>query len=222
MISVLGDRLAGCGSQYGRTEPIHLDATVVDVELRGNVSTGSMQYASQGVTHGGPAGVTQVQWAGGVGRDELDIDPLAGQHGEPPVILALLHDGRGQGTLRRGVQADVDEARTGNLRGGDTCRGGDTRGEKFGDRDRRQPSGLGECQRQVGRIVTMITGLRSVNLDDLPGWEHPMPGHVRVPPGPDARNRQHPRGSRSERSQRAPGHSPSMLKAGKALSAPPF
>src|SRR5690606_4243181 len=58
----------------GLTQPLHLGARVVDVELAGDVVSGPLQETGDSVAQRGAAAVGDVERPRRVGRDELDLD----------------------------------------------------------------------------------------------------------------------------------------------------
>ena len=78
-VAVLGGGLAfGRGDQRAG-EAVDLGAVVVEVVLAHHVGALRGQQPAQRVADGGPAGAADVDRPGRVGRDELEVDLLAGQ-----------------------------------------------------------------------------------------------------------------------------------------------
>ena len=78
-VAVLGGGLAlGRGDQRAG-EPVDLGAVVVEVVLPNHVGALGGQQPAQRVADGRPAGAADVDRAGRVGGDELEVDVLAGQ-----------------------------------------------------------------------------------------------------------------------------------------------
>ena len=98
-------------------EDVHLVAGIVDVELAGDLVAGEFHDAAQGVAQGCPAAVAQVHGAGGVGRDELDVDLGALAHGAAAKAAALLADAAEHALQSCVGEAQVDEAGSGDLDG---------------------------------------------------------------------------------------------------------
>ena len=92
VVAVLGWFLAMGTGHEGRTELVHLGTAVVDVELAGDGCPRGFEHPGDRVADGGPAGVAEVQRAGGVGADELEVDAPAGVHVARAVGLAGAHD----------------------------------------------------------------------------------------------------------------------------------
>ena len=114
-VAVLGGRLAAGAGQQGPGEPVDLGAVVVEVVLPGDLGPGELEDPAERVTHGGPAGAADVQRAGRVGGDELEVDLLAGEG----VVAAVRRPGRDDvgrhRALGAGLDPDVEEPRTGDL-----------------------------------------------------------------------------------------------------------
>ena len=155
-VAVLGGLLAACGGQQGAGEAVDLGAVVVEVVLPGDLSATGGQDSGQGVADGGPAGATQVDRPGGVGRDVLEVDVLAAQGVVAAVGLTGLDDGAGELAGAGGVEADVEEAGAGDLHGGDAVEGLETRNEELGEVARLGAGLLGQLHGHVGGPVTVV------------------------------------------------------------------
>ena len=79
VVAVLGHGPAVGRGHDRRAELVHLDAAVVDVELRRDRGAGRRQHAGDGIAHRRPPGVAEVEGPGRVGGDELDVDDPPGQ-----------------------------------------------------------------------------------------------------------------------------------------------
>ena len=66
-ITALGNVVTAQTRQDAAGESVHLRAEVVDVVLGSDIGSGSPQNADQSIADGGPARVSQVQRASGVG-----------------------------------------------------------------------------------------------------------------------------------------------------------
>src|SRR5690606_18840849 len=115
---------------------------------------------SDGVTEDGPAGVAEVERSGGVGGDELHVDPLAGERGVAAVGGTRLDHLGGDGTLGAGVDGDVEEAGPGDLDRGDPRVGDQLVGDQLSQGARVGAGLLGQLERDVGRVVpvTLLPG----------------------------------------------------------------
>src|SRR5699024_669878 len=113
-IAVFRGGLIARGGEQRLREAVDLATVVVEVVLAGHLAALSSQQATQGVADSSPAGTTQVDRAGGVSRDEFQVDLRALVGISTAEILAsgenVLHDL----ALRGGGQADIDEARAGD------------------------------------------------------------------------------------------------------------
>ncbi len=95
VIAVLGYRGSSVAGEEAGGVAVHLTTSVVEVVLPPHVETGSRQQVAEGITEETTPGVADVEWPGGIGRHELDEDPVAGPHrgateivgGRPPQHL---------------------------------------------------------------------------------------------------------------------------------------
>ena len=93
LADVLAQRLAV--AQIGRAgERVDLRAGVVDVVFARHLVAGELQQVGERIAEHGAAAVADVHRAGRVGRDVLDVDPLAAAEIGAAVVGALLQDGR--------------------------------------------------------------------------------------------------------------------------------
>ncbi len=86
-----GIGLAAGGGEERPGVPVDLGAGVVEVVLRGDVGTIGAQESGEGVADGGPPDGADVDRAGGVGGDELEVEFLAfeaGRFGRTPSLGA--------------------------------------------------------------------------------------------------------------------------------------
>ena len=99
----------------GVAEGVHLRAVVVDVELTLDVVTGVVHNTAKGVAQSGPAAMTDVHGADGVGGDELDLSLQAATDVGLSEVHTLLAGLAKDGVLDGDGEVEVDEARTGDL-----------------------------------------------------------------------------------------------------------
>ena len=118
-VAVFRGGLALGGGDQRVGEPVDLGAVVVEVVLAHHVGALRGEQPAQRVADGGPAGAADVDRPGRVGRDELQVDLVAGQRVGVAVGVAGVDDVVDDQALRRGLQPQVDEARSGDLRRGD-------------------------------------------------------------------------------------------------------
>ena len=118
-IPVLGDVAAvPQGPDRGAEQP-DLGAEVVEVVLAGHSLAGRFQDATEEVAHERASRVADVEGAGGVGRDELDVDVL-GVGGSDAAERRAGGPGGVHGRLDGGGgEAHVEEARRRDLDGSD-------------------------------------------------------------------------------------------------------
>ena len=167
-VTVLGHRLPLRGRLQAPGEPVDLGAGVVEVVLPRHLGAAGLQQPAERVTDRGPPGAADVHRAGRVGRDELEVDPLPGQRLRAPVGLA------GGDRLDRDLpqralgEGDVQEARPGDVDGGDRGLRAQLLGQRLGHGARRDARGLGQPHRDVGGVVAVGAVLRPLD-DDVVG-----------------------------------------------------
>ena len=99
----------------GVTEGVHLRAMVIDVELTLDVVTGVVHDAAKRIAQRGPAAMTDVHGADGIGGNELDLSLQATADvglGEVHAFLAGLAK---NGILDGNGEVEVDETGAGDL-----------------------------------------------------------------------------------------------------------
>ena len=99
----------------GVAEGVHLRAVVVDVKLTLDVVTGVVHNTAEGVAQRGPAAVTDVHGADGVGGNELDLGLQAATDVGLSEVHALLAGLAEDGVLDGNREVEVDEAGAGDL-----------------------------------------------------------------------------------------------------------
>ena len=100
--------------------------------------------------------MADVQRAGGVGRDELHVDGAACERCVGPVRRSGLDDHLGQGTGGGSVHGDVEEARTGDVDGGNAVDGFQPGAEDRREFARVGPGGPGQLEGDVGGPVAVV------------------------------------------------------------------
>jgi hypothetical protein len=138
---------------------------VVEVVLPRHLGAGEREHATQGVAHGGPADGADVQGAGRVGGDELEVDLLPRERvGGAVRRTGGDHVGRHL-ALGAGLDGDVEEAGTRDLDVADAVGGPQPLGDQVGEGPRvgALPPDLhrpGQLQRHVGGVVavTLLPG----------------------------------------------------------------
>ncbi len=126
----------------------------------------SGQQPAQCVTHRGPASPADVDRSGRVGRDELQVDLLVQLGGVAVLVGGGQHVGDDD-ALRGGLDAQVHEARAGDLGGGDTVGRGQRGGQPAGQLARIDADLLGELQREVGRVVAVLEVAGALDRDGI-------------------------------------------------------
>ena len=121
------------------------------------------------VAEGGPAGVADVQRAGRVGGDELEVHGLPGEGVVVAVAVALLDDGLGEAAGRGGVEGDVDETGARDVHRGDAVDGADAAGELVGELARAGAERLRQFHGDVGRPVAVLSVLGPLQADVADG-----------------------------------------------------
>ncbi len=163
LVAVVGHRLPERPCLDRGAEQVHLVAAVVDVELPGDLGAGRLEHARDRVADDRPPGVPQVERPGGVGGDELHVDPLAGERLGVAVGRPGRHDLRCHPTLGRGGHGDVEEAGPGDLDGLDAGVGGEPVGEQLGQRAGTGARPLRQLQRDVGGVVAVLPAARALH-----------------------------------------------------------
>ena len=102
-------------------EHVHLHTMVVDVVFLGHFVASVAHDARHGIAERGPAAVTHMHGARGVGGHVFQVDLVGSALGQRALaeIAALLTHASSNGLERRRGQLDVDEARAGDVGGGD-------------------------------------------------------------------------------------------------------
>ncbi len=126
-------------------------------------------HPGEGVPHDCPARVAEVQRAGGVGRDELDVEPTPRKGLGGAVGRSGRHDIGGDGPLGARLDPDVEEPGAGDLGRRDPVGGTEPLGQQGGEVARLHPGLLAELEGDVGRVVAVLLALRS--LDDHGGGD---------------------------------------------------
>ena len=164
LIAVLGQRFIARAGAHGGAELRDLRAGVVEVVLAHDLVAGQFEQPRQRVAVGRVAAARRGQRAGRVGRDELDVDPLAllGRAATP--IVAGGHDLARGGDVPGVGQEDVEEPRAGDLdvveRGPEAL--GQALPEPFGDLARRGAQRGRQQHRRVGGVVAEAGLLRAL------------------------------------------------------------
>jgi len=135
---------------------VDLGAGVVEVVLAGDLRAARGQHPAQRVADRGPPGAAQVQRAGRVGGDELEVHVAPGQLVAGAVARARGEDLPDDRALGVGGQAQVDEPGPGDLGAGDAVAGGQLLGQPGRELARVHAGLLGGPQRDVGRVVAVV------------------------------------------------------------------
>ena len=136
-VAVVRRRQAAGRSQQRTGEPLDLRARVVEVVLPDDRRALGAQHPAERVADRCPPGAADVDRAGRVRRDELEVDLLPGQRIPAAVGRARLDDAADQRTGRGGLQGDVEKARPGDLHSRDAGPVGQVLGDGLGDLARR-------------------------------------------------------------------------------------
>ena len=167
-VAVLRRRLALGGGDEGAGEAVDLLAVVVEVVLAGHLRATGRQHAAQRVADGRPAGAAQVDRAGGVGGDELQVDLGTGVIVAMAPLLAGGEDLRDDLALRRRAQADVDEARARHRRLVDAVGRGELVHQPAGDVARLRSGATGGLHGHVGGVIAVLRVAGALD-DDVVG-----------------------------------------------------
>ena len=154
-VAVLGHRPALRAGQQRAAEPVDLAAVVVEVVLPGDLGAGLGEDAPERVADGGPPDATDVQRAGRVGGDELEVDLLARERVRGPVRRTRGHDVGGDLALRAGGDRDVEEPGTRDVDRGHALGRPQLLGEQLAQRPRVGACLLGQLERHVGGVVAV-------------------------------------------------------------------
>ena len=149
------------GCDQGLCETVDLLAVIVEVVFAHNLGAVGLQHAGHRVADGGPTGAADVNRAGRVGGDELQVERLAAEVRVLAVACAIgqhLVDHRGGGG---GIQRDVDEAGPRHLDGRDAVGGGQPLGEQLGQIARLHAGLLGQLHGGVGGPIAVRAILRA-------------------------------------------------------------
>ncbi len=140
----------------GGGEFLDLVAGVVDVELPPDLRSVGLQHSGQGIAQDAAPGVAHVHGAGGVGGDKLHHDLPARQGVGAAVGRALALHGVHDPGVPGGAEAEVEEARPGDLRGGEIAAGEvQVLQQNLGDVPGTHLHGLGGRQGEGGGIVAV-------------------------------------------------------------------
>ena len=133
-----------------------LPAAVVVVELARHPPTGPFEQRRDGVTERGLTAVTDVEWPGGIRRNELDVDGATLPHVAPPVRRSRRKKGRQRTHDLRLRQEEVDESGAGDFHLADQARRQlDVGHQALGNGAGFLRERLRERQREVGGQVAM-------------------------------------------------------------------
>ena len=169
-VAVLGE-LAGLAQQLLRArahrdrEVLDLLAGVVVVELARDVCALPFEQPGDRIAERRLAAVPDVQRTGGVGRDELDHDALAGEGLAAAECVALRQDIAHDGLSRGRREEHVDESRAGDLGALDQRRGRQRSHDGLRQLTRIASRGLCQHQRDVRRVVAVRGLLRPLDGD---------------------------------------------------------
>ncbi len=146
-------------------EPVDLRAVVVEVVLAGHLRAGRLEDAGEAVADGRPAGPAEMDRAGRVRGDELEVDPVAETDLAAPVSRAGFDDGARQLAGRGGVEHDVEKPGAGDVHALDPRQLGETGRDQRGDLPGRPAGLLRQLERDVGRPVAVLALPRALHAD---------------------------------------------------------
>ncbi len=129
-----------------------------------------LEDATQRITERSPSPATGMQRTGGVGRDELDVDPPAGAEIEAGIALLAGRDHVEEHVVEpRVVEVEVDEAGASHLGPLDVRRRGGVQpfDELRGQLARHSPVALGRRHGHVGRPVAVLSPTGPLEVDRL-------------------------------------------------------
>ena len=165
-VAVLGCGLAQGAGQQRAAEAVDLGAVVVEVVLAGDLGAGHREDPAQRVADRGPPHAADVQRTGRVGRDELEVDLLAGE-GVGGAVAARLPRRRRRrpGPGRAAATVMLMKPGSGHVDRGDAVGLAQARGEQLGEGPRVGAGLLGQLQRDVGGVVAVRRVARSLHRD---------------------------------------------------------
>ena len=132
---------------------------VVDVVLLLDLVPGRAQHGGEGGADGGPAPVADVDRAGGVGGDVLDLRLAAAAEVELRPGLAFLGDGARLSGGPGRVEVEVEEAGRGDAHLADGGVVGHARAQRLGDVEGAHAGEALDAQREVGGEVAVLGAL---------------------------------------------------------------
>ena len=147
----------------GVAEGVHLGAVVVDVELTLDLVAGVVHDAAERIAQSGPAAVTDVHGADGVGGNELDLGLQAATDVGLSEVHALLAGLAKDGVLDGDGEVKVDEAGACDLYLLDRGVLGHMGNDGLGDLARGAVSQLGGLQGHGGGPLAMRSVSRSLD-----------------------------------------------------------
>ena len=153
------------GGDQGVGEPVDLGAVVVEVVLAHDMGALGGQQPAERVADGGPAGAADVDGPGRVGGDELQVDVLALERLGVAVVGAGGEDVVDDDALGGGLDAQVDEAGTCDVGGGDAVLLGQRVGQPAGQLTRVGADLLAQLKGQVGGVVAVFGVARALDGD---------------------------------------------------------
>ena len=140
-------------------------AGVVDVVLALDFAAGGVEHCGEGVAQHGATPVADLQRAGRVGGDELELHALAGRLGGAAPAVAGGDRLEQAGALPVGTDAQVDEAGRGGLGVGEQVAALDAGDDRLGDLERGQAHRAGQAHREVAGVVAVLGALRALDAD---------------------------------------------------------
>ena len=153
-----------CRGAHARGEGEDLVAAIVDVVLARDAIPLRLEQARQGVPEDGVPPARHGDRPRRVRADELDVDALSGRGRSAAPGAPGAHDLGNLFLKHRGMKAEVDEPRTGDLRRSDDATAGQPAHERLGDRSGGLPGPLGERHGDVRRKMTVLRAAGA--LDD--------------------------------------------------------
>ena len=149
----------------GQPEDVHLAAGVIDVILARHIPAGKGQQAGQRRAIGGTATVADVQRAGRIGRDELDLHRSCATELRAPVVLPVNQHGTDDIDLGPRIEREIDEPGPGKLGLGDQRRHRQLGQQLAGNFARVLLQRLGQLHRQIGREVAVRRVARTFEVN---------------------------------------------------------
>ena len=164
-VAVFRRGLARVAGDQAAREAVDLRPVVVEVVLAGDDAALRLEDACEAVSDGGPTNAADVDRAGGVRRDELEVDGHPVIEIAAAVLFGLGDDRASEGTRGCRIEGDVDETGASHIHCLDSVDARDHGGDLGRELARVRPEPLGELHGDVGRPVAVCAILRPLECN---------------------------------------------------------